>query len=176
MGALDAEHQGQVESQPRNQPAGKTQTAWRRIAVSTVLVVVVGLQAASGSGVLFYGANLERSETWPFLDYGMFREAHFIGESEVSWGAEVTLESDERFVVTPFGPARWESAEPRDLMHAYREREDAAIKAWCDAVREETGQEVTGLDWFESSYLLKRDGFKVVNRRKLGSHPLPEAP
>ena len=143
-------------------------------AVTALIVALLGLQMLTASRLLcppkvFSGLSGMRvccpPLAWPFLDYPMFSEAHYAGESVEHFFATGTLADGTALQLQP-GDRR-SRLEPRRVVAALIDGDEAALRRFAGEFRDEHGIRLVELRLQVEDLTLSRDGFVAGRRRTL---------
>jgi hypothetical protein len=144
-----------------------------KIFLSGVIAAVLGVQGIASTGAFVKMGWLERTDTWPFIDYALFREAYHGGDGVKTWKVQARGEASASIVLDPLTDPTIGHLDVRDLTSSLLQHDTRAAQAWCDGYRMETGVNLTRLQLIELEYRLDRTGFHLETEVVTASLDLP---
>ena len=147
-----------------------------RLIASALIVGALGLQALAGSGAHMKVLGLTRESAWPFIDYALFREAHYPGESLDTWLVRAQASSGAEVELSPLGVDWVMGVKVHHLTNALADGDREELLRWCKTYGEVSGDPLVSLELFETRYVLERDGFTQGESQSIGQLTLDPLP
>lgn len=147
-----------------------------RLAISAVILAAISLQAATGSGALIKFFGVGRASAWPFIDYALFREAHYPGEMLTTWLIRAKARSGAEVELSPLGVDWVMGVKVHNLTNALVDGDRERVLRWCATYGEVSGDPLVSLELIETRFRLERDGFARLSSGSIGGlvlDPLP---
>lgn len=138
------------------------------VLVSIAIVVILGLQTAASFGAVSRLTGRTSHWLWPFLDYPMYRWAHYAGEAVHREAVFATLEDGTEAPFRPddLGINFWQFHD--GVVAALRRADAAALAPYADLFRSRQGRHPTHLRLETSPLVLTRDGLVPAPKQVLG--------
>jgi hypothetical protein len=130
--------------------------------VSAVIVAVLVLQAVATFDLFPRLLGRPSSYFWPFLDYPMYRRAHYEGETIEVYRVVGLLEGGGETVIEPadLGLSFWKFRD--GFVWAIRQRDGARLAVYAEHYRARAGRRLAALRLERAGHRVTRAGIEAV--------------